>query len=190
MKRYLRRVVVFLVLAAFGAGTYLVGRTLWRQRQSDLARVAVEMLPNVAQRIQNFHRVKVRNGEKKWEVSAEEANYYEENSVVAVTAPVVSFFGSDGRVVAMRGKEGKVHVGDNELRGVELSGQIQVDVDGYTLNTEWANYEGDTDTITSPGKVRIAGHNLEINGKQMTIDLAGRRMTLKDNVQMVMQPNA
>src|SRR5262249_14428149 len=106
MKKHLRRIVVALVVIAFGGGTYLVGQTLWRQRQADLTRVAVEMLPNVAQRIQDFHRVRVRNGEKAWEVSAREANYYEADSIVVVSDPVVSLFGKDGQVVAVRGKEG------------------------------------------------------------------------------------
>src|SRR5262245_13472793 len=122
MRKHLRRIVVALVVVAFAAGAYLVGQTLWRQRQSDLARVAVEMLPNVAQRIQDFHRVKVRDGVKVWEVSAREANYYEEDNVVIVSDPVVSFYGKDGRVVAVRGKEGRVLLGGKDLQGVEVSG--------------------------------------------------------------------
>jgi len=42
------------------------------------------VLPNVAQRIQNFHRVKVDNGRKVWEVSAREAQYLENEEVVVV----------------------------------------------------------------------------------------------------------
>ncbi len=190
MKKHLRRIVVALVVIAFGAGTYLVGQTLWRQRQADLTRVAVEMLPNVAQRIQDFHRVRVRNGEKAWEVSAREANYYEEDSIVVVTDPVVSFFGKDGQVVAVRGKEGKVLVGGKDLQGVELSGGIQVDVNGYSMQTDFARYENDANTITAPGKIRIAGHDLDIQGQLLIIDLAAQRLTVKGGVEMILQPRA
>src|SRR5215470_8046614 len=108
MRTRLRWLVVAVLAVVLGAGAWLLQRDFAARRRADQARSFVEVLPNVAQRIQNFHRVKVDNGRKVWEVSAREAQYVENEQVVLVEAPVVEVFLQDGRTVSLRGDSGKV----------------------------------------------------------------------------------
>ena len=190
MRTRLRWLVVALLVIVLASGAWLVQRGFVARRRADQARVIPELLPNVAQRIENFHRVKVENGRKVWEVSAREAQYLESEDVVVVDAPVVDVFLKDGRTVGLRGKGGKVFLKARELQRVELQGDIDVQLDQYTLQTDTASYEADRGVIVAPGAVRIAGANFELHGEQMEINVAAQQLVVSERVQSTMWPRS
>jgi len=190
MRRRLRHFVVALIVALFLAGTLLLARTLWLQRQADLGNEVLDLLPQVAQRIRDFRRTRVVDGRKVWEISAREAQYFDEQNLAVVSEPFVSFFAKDGREVALRGEEGRVYLGGRELEKVELKGEIEVKFDEYELHTDAARYERARDTITSPGPVQISGENLDIRGDTMVLDLSGQQLRVEGHVRMLLRPGA
>jgi LPS export ABC transporter protein LptC len=190
MRSRVRLLVVASILIVLGAGAALVGRSLWRQHRSDVARAALDMLPDVTQRIRDFHRVKVDDGRKIWEVAAKEARYLEDEQLVVVEQPLVSVFLRDGRVVALRGKRGRVFLGGRDLEAVELSGQIDVRLGDYTLRSDFARYDRGRDLITVPGDVEITGDGLELHGKQMAIDVKAQHLKLARDVRMTLEPRS
>jgi LPS export ABC transporter protein LptC len=185
--RLRRFVIVTVVLLLVGGGTVLV-RTLWRQREAALEQQLLDLLPEVAQRIQDFHRVKVEDGRKVWEVAAREAQYYEAEGVVVVYEPLVSFYGKDGREVGLRGREGKVFLGGHDLDRVELNGDIRVSFGDYAFATETARYERSGDHIVAPGAVEITGRDFAIHGAQLRIHVPSQRLTLGADVRMTLHP--
>ncbi len=187
-KSRVRRLVVTAVVLLFAGGAALLVQELWRQRADDLRQQALNLLPHVAQRIQDFHRVQVDHGRKVWEVSASEAQYYSDERVVVVKDPMVSFFPADGRVVALRGKEGKVFLGSHDLRRIELIGGIDVQLGDYVLRTDYARYERDADVIVAPGPVRITGQAFELHGTGMEVAVGAQRLKLAEAVQMTWRP--
>ena len=184
----LRLLVVAVLLVVLGAGAWLLARNAVARRQAELRRVTVELLPNVAQRIENFHRVKVDNGRKVWEVSAREAQYLEADGVVVVQSPQVSVFLKDGRTVTLQGRAGKVYLKERELQRVELEGEIEVGLGEYTMRTDHARYEADDDRIIAPGAVEISGDNLEIHGEQMEVSVTAQRLKLTRQIDMTLWP--
>ncbi len=190
MRSRVRLLVVASILILLAVGAALVGRSLWQQRKSDLARVALDMLPGVAQRIRDFHRVKVDNGRKIWEVAAKEARYLEDEQLVMVEQPLVSVFLRDGRVVALSGETGKVFLGGRDLKAVEISGEIDVRLGDYTLRGDFARYDRDRDLITMPGDVEITGDGFELHGKQMAIDVKAQHLKLAQDVRMTLEPRS
>jgi LPS export ABC transporter protein LptC len=190
MRKRARLLVTGLLVVVLLAGSWVLGRELWRQRRDDLGRRALDLLPNVAQRIRDFHRVKVEDGRKVWEVSAKEAQYYQEEQLVRVTSPVVSFFLEDGRVVALRGTEGRVVLGDRDLRRVELEGEIRVQLGDYSLETDYARYEREPNLITAPGVVRVHGAEFDLSGEGMEVRVDDQRLTLFDEVETTLWPTS
>lgn len=188
MRTRARRLVVALVVLLLTTGGGLLARHLWNQRKGDLARQALDLLPHVAQRIRDFHRVKVDNGRKVWEVSAKEAQYYDDEEMVVVKEPMVSFFLEDGRVVALRGKEGKVFLGGRDLQLVELTGDIDVQLGDYALRAQYASYDRRTDAIVAPGKVEINGDTFDVRGEQMEISVGSQRLKLSGGVETTLRP--
>jgi LPS export ABC transporter protein LptC len=189
--RVRRLVVASLVLLALGFGAALVATGVLRQRLEDeLRRQALDLLPHVAQRIKDFHRVKVDQGRKVWEVSAREAQYHEEEQLVLVTEPAVSFYSQDGPGVALRGREGKVFLDGQELEAVELVGELRIQFGDYSLQTDLARYERKGQAIVAPGAIEITGKRLDLHGERLELDLSAQRLHVLGNVRMVLHPQA
>src|SRR6476660_5761496 len=170
MRTRLRWLVVALLVLVLAAGAWLLKGDIEARRRADQARPIIDALPNVAQRIQDFHRVKIDNGRKVWEVSAREAQYLESEQTVVVDAPLVEIFLADGRSVSLRGTGGKVFLHERELQRVDLSGSIEVQLGDYALHTDTAHYEADRGVIVAPGDVRITGADFELVGQHMEVD--------------------
>jgi LPS export ABC transporter protein LptC len=190
MRKRARRLILFAVVLLLAGGGWLLGRTLWQRRAEDLAQQALDLLPQVAQRIKDFHRVKVDGGRKVWEVAAKEAQYFQEDQLVVVKQPLVSFYVKDGRVVSLRGDEGKVMLGKRDLQQVEVSGGIEVDLGAYALSADYARYEREPGVIIAPGDVHIRSDDLDLHGRDMRIDVEQQRLTLNERVETTLWPNA
>lgn len=188
MKTRLRRFIVGLIALLLCFGTIRLWRVLSEQREKDLHQKVLDVLPEVAQHIRDFHRTKVVDGRKVWEVSARDAQYFEDERMVVVSEPAVSLFLKDGREMALSGDAGKVVIGDRELERVELSGDIEVRFGEYALRTASARYEGATDAVVAPGPVRIYGDQLDIRGDGLTLQVSEQRLSLDGNVHMVLRP--
>jgi len=190
MRTPLRWLVAALLIGLLGAGGWLLVGGLAARREVQRTRDVFEVLPNVAQRIQNFHRVRVDNGRKVWEVSAREAQYLESENVVTVDAPVLEVFFEDGRSVSLRGEGGKVFLEDRELRLVELGGDIRIQLGEYALHTDQVRYEVERGVIVAPGAVRIAGADFELLGERMEVHVADQRLALSAGVKTTLWPRS
>ena len=86
--------------------------TVQAQRHSEqrLKKLAVGLFPEADQRIQNFRRVKMRDGKKVWEIVARQARYSEDSREAVVEGPEVSLYFSDGAVIALRCREGVIRL--------------------------------------------------------------------------------
>jgi len=188
MKTGFRALVIALIVALVSAGVGLLVREYWARGQSAVDGEAIGIVPNVAQRIQDFHRVKVDKGRKVWEVSAREARYHDDRGVVIVNEPVVSFFAKDGREISLRGEEGKVALSARELRSVEMTGDIVVRLGDYALRTRSARYERLRGMIVAPGPVEISGGSLEARSDRMEIDIDHHILRLRDDVHVTLRP--
>lgn len=188
MRRRVRYLVVAAIIGLLLIGGVLLRRVFLMQQRADPAQLALDLLPHVAQRIRDFHRVKIDNGRKVWELSASEAQYHDDTHVVVVTQPLVSFFMEDGRELALQGAEGRVFLGGRDLQRVELSGGIRVQFGDYALRTPEAYYDRSDDRIIASGPVQISGRELDLEGEGLEIQVAKQRLLLRERVEMVLRP--
>jgi LPS export ABC transporter protein LptC len=188
--RVRRLVIVLIVLSVLGLVGGVAATRMTRARlERELARQAADLLPDVAQRIQNFHRMKVDKGRKVWEVAAREARYHADENTVVVIEPSVSFFLEDGRSVALTGRQGRVRLDGHELDHVDLDGEIHMQFGDYAVRTDSARYDRHDDTIVAPGHVSVIGEELDVQGDQLELDLSTQRLRLRENVRVVMRPS-
>lgn len=188
MKKHLRLTVISLVVLLLSSIGGLVARSLWQQHTRDVARVALDFLPGVSQHIQDFHRVKVQDGRKVWEVAAEDAQYKEEDEVVIVRGAALQLYLKDGRSLGLKGTDGQILLAGREVTSVDLAGAIQVTFADYVMRTERATYDHQQRMISAPGTVEISGRALQLRGDSMTVDVDAERLTLQHNVSMQIQP--
>ena len=176
-----------LVAALAGVGVQLA-RSQWAQHLRSLRTRELDFLPEVAQRIQNFRRVKMEGDRKEWEVAAREAQYFEDEQQIVVAGPELSFYLEDDQgVVSLRGDEGKIHLDGREMDRVELTGSIEVRFRDYLIETERAVYERADDTVVSPAAVTVRGRGLDLSGDRMRIEMGGQRLRLEGNVATVLR---
>ncbi|MFQ5665923.1 MAG: LPS export ABC transporter periplasmic protein LptC [Candidatus Binatia bacterium] len=188
MRKGLRLTLLGLVTLLLAAVGILVGRSMWKQRKLDVAQKGLEFLPGVSQHIQDFHRVKVRDGRKVWEVSADDAQYLEDEKTVVVRGAKMRLFLKDGGVVGLRGDEGRIALDGREVTGVDLAGDIQVTWADYLVRTERATYDHKRELISTPGAVEVSSRALQLHGDRMEIEVQAERVTLLRHVSMRLQP--
>jgi len=178
-----------LALAVLLAGLGIqLARSQWQQHLRGLRSAQLDFLPEAAQRIQNFRRVKMEGDRKAWEVAAKEAQYFQEEQEVAVQAPVVTFYlKGDETAVSVRSEKGKLYLSGRDMDRAELEGNIEVRFKDYVVKTDRAVYERASDTVVSPAAVTIVGNGLSINGGHMTVEMEAQRFHLDGNVQTVLK---
>ncbi len=181
-------VVLVLVLGIVGLQ---LARSQWQQHLRSLRTRELDFLPEAAQRIQNFRRVKMEGDRKAWEVAAREAQYFEEDGQIAIEGPHVSLFlKGDQGVVSITGNQGRIFLSGREMDRVEVEGGIEVHFKDYVVKTDRAVYERSSDTVVSPLPVTIDGNGLALRGSRMTVEMETQRLRLDGKVETVLRQDA
>jgi len=188
MRTRLRRTLIAIVVLLFGTVGWLVGRSMWQQHKHDLVEKGLEYLPGVSQHIQDFRRVKIQDGRKVWEVAAEDAQYFDDEKVVVIRRAMLQWFLKDGRIVSLKGDEGRITLAGRDVSSVALSGDVEVQMTDYVVHAGHADYDHERQVIVAPGAVQIAGRALELTGSDMEVDVQAQRLMLHHEVSMVVQP--
>jgi len=190
-RKRLRAALLIVVGAALGGIGYLVSRNVVAHGGNALAEVGSDFLPQVAQRIQNFRRVKVEHGRMVWEITAKDAQFFEPENQIVVLEPQVTFFMKEqGRQAHLRGAEGRITLAGHEMSALMLRGTVVVQLGDMQLETEEATYDRTKDLITSPGDVTIHGRTLDVRGRGMEVQVGPQHMRLLRDVHTTVHGDA
>jgi LPS export ABC transporter protein LptC len=133
----------------------------------------------------------MENGRTVWEVTAKDAQYFEQDSQIVVVEPRMTFFLEDGRREAhVTGSEGRITLDGRELRSLTLRGTVAVRLDDLELETAEATYDRERDMITSPTLVTIRGKEIELTGRGMEVDVGPQHVRLLDDVHTTIRRDA
>ncbi len=178
---------IALVLLLGGVTIQLV-RSQWTQHLRGLRSAQLDFLPEAAQRIQNFRRVKMEGDRKAWEIAAREAQYFEDEQQVKVEAPEVTLFlKGDQGMVSIRGDQGKLFLNGRDMDRAELQGAIEVRFKDYLVKSDRAIYERASDTVITPAAVTITGNGLVVSGERMTVEMEAQRLHLDGSVETILK---
>jgi LPS export ABC transporter protein LptC len=182
-------VVVAVALAGIG---YQVWRNVLERVPRSLQELGMELLPEVAQHIRNFHRVKVKNGRMEWDIKADDARYFEKESAIVVRKPELSIYTEAGVLQAwVASDEGRlVLAGQDQLTSVVLTGAVILWLGDMELRTDSATYDREGDLITAPGAVTITGRDMDVQAQGMQVDVTPQRIHLLDDVHTVLRSDA
>jgi LPS export ABC transporter protein LptC len=195
MRRTRLRAALLVVVAVTLVGIgFLVRRNVSARRAHTVLDLGADFLPEVAQHIQKFHRVKMENGRTTWEITARDAQYYQESKEIVVREPHMTFFlQRDGRQVHVSGAEGRLLLegeSRSELRTLTLRGSVVVQLDDLQLKTEEATYDRATDLITAPQLVTIHGRTIDVRGQGMELRVGPQQVRLLEAVHTVLRSDA
>ena len=182
--------LIAILLSLAGVG-YKVAETIIANKLRDIRRnplEALNYLPESALHMKDFHRSKIEDGRKVWEIFGDEANYYKEQKEAVVQKPRFYFYDKKGQTAEATGDVARIYLNDKELEKMELQGRIQVSYQGYVLKSEEAIYTPAKDQIVLPSKAVMVSDGLELEGSSMEVELQGKKVRLLRNVKTKLEP--
>lgn len=158
-----------LLLGIIVLSGYLVkGYLAYREIRENPAKL-IEAIPegtNIV--LGEVRHTAVREGKKEWVLEATSVNYSESSRDAVFNDVQVTFFMNDGNVVSLKGQKGIINTGSNDM---QVSGNVRVEMDTYTLETEIIDYNHQTRHIASQTPVHIRGRDFELRANAMQVDL-------------------
>ncbi len=186
-----RRVILLLgILISLGAVTYKVTDVLRRahkELESNPVK-ALDYLPESALQLKDFHRAKIEDGRKVWELFGEEANYFKEQKEALIKKPRFYYYNKKGDVAETVGDEAQLYLNEKELERMDLRGDIRVTFQGYVLKSDEANYLPAQDEIILPNHTTVTGEGIEVEGARMEVELQDKKIRLVNAVKTKIEP--
>lgn len=190
--RKTRRVILLLaIVLSLGGVTYKVVDTVVMSKAREIRKnplKALDYLPESALRIKDFHRAKVENGRKVWELFGDEANYSKEQREATIKNPRFYYYDVDGNTAETSGAEARLFLSEKDLEKLQLEGGVRVSYQDFVLNSEEAVYFPAKEVIVFPRKVTMVGDGMELEGSSMEVALQDQTVRLERNVKTKLEP--
>jgi len=190
MRKVRRSFLLLAILVSLGGVTYKVAEIIGRMQEQITANplTALDYLPESTLRMKDFHRSKIEDGRKVWELFGEEARYYKEQKEAVIKKPKFFYYDKEGEVAESQGDEARMYLNDKELERMELRGDIEVSFQGYVLKSEEANYLPAKDQIVLPSHTTVVGEGIAVEGSRMEIELEAKKIRLIQAVKTKIEP--
>jgi LPS export ABC transporter protein LptC len=190
MRKSRRTILLLAILLSLGGvgykATEFVQRVQKEIKKNPLK--ALDYLPESALHMKEFHRAKIENGRKLWELFGDEASYFKEQKEAIIKKPRFYYYDKKGEVVETTGDLAHLYINEKELERMELRGDIQVSFQGYVLKSEEANYLPAKDQVILPNRTTVVGEGIELEGSRMEIELEDRKIRLVHRVKTKIEP--
>ena len=190
MRKARRSILLLVIFLSLGGVAYKVADVL-RVMQQEIRqnpRKILDYLPDSALHMKDFHRAKVENGRKIWELFGDEANYNKDQKEAVIKKPRFYYYDKKGAVIETTGDEARIFLNEKELERMELRGDIQVSFEGYLLKSEQANYLATKDQIMLPSRTTVVGEGIELEGSRMEVEMEAKKIRLIQDVKTKMEP--
>jgi LPS export ABC transporter protein LptC len=180
------------IVLSLGAVGYKIVETIVVNKAREIRQNpmrALDHLPESALRIKDFHRSKIENGRKVWELFGEEANYSKEQREAVIKKPKFYFYDKQGEKAETEGEEARLFLTEKELEKMEIQGGIRLSYKGFVLESEQAHYFPSKEQILFPQKVTLVGDGLALEGSTMEVALEDQKIRLEQNVKTKFEPD-
>jgi LPS export ABC transporter protein LptC len=185
-----RSLLLIALLLSLGAVTYKVVQTVsTTQREVRKNPVtALSYLPESSLHVKEFRRSKVENGRKVWEVTGEEADYFKEQNEAVIKKPRFLYYNRNGQAAETNGEIARLYLGENELKKMQIEGNIQVKYEQYLLKSAEAIYLPAQQRVVLPKRTTVTGDGMELEGSRMEVDLETQIIRMFDDVKTKIEP--
>ena len=190
MRKARRSILLAAILVSLAAITYKVSDILRRVHKEIKASPvkALDYLPESALRLKEFHRAKIEDGRKVWELFGDEASYFKEQKEALIKKPRFYYYDKKGEVAETKGNEALLYLNEKELERMELHGDVQVKFQGYLLKSDEANYLPAKDQIVLPNRTTVTGEGIELEGARMEVEIQDKKVRLVRAVKSKIEP--
>ena len=191
MRKTRRAILLVVILLSLGGVAFKVAEVVQKMNKVDVKNpVAVlDALPESTLRIKDFHRAKIEDGRKVWELFGDEANYLKEKREAVITKPRFLYYDKKDEAAETSAERAHVFLNEKELERLELKGGVRVAMKGYVLTSETANYLPAKEQISLPSRTRVVGEGISIEGASMEVELEGKKIRMVRDVKTKIEPD-
>jgi len=190
MRKLRRPILLVAIFLSLGAVAYKVTEIVQRV-QKEIKKnplKTLDYLPESSLHMKDFHRSKIEDGRKVWELFGEEASYFKEQKEAVIKRPKFYYYDKKGEVAETLGNEAHIFLNEKEMEKLELRGAVQVTFQGYVLNSDEANYLPAKDQIILPNRTTVVGEGLSLEGARMEVEMEEKKIRLLRNVKTKIEP--
>jgi LPS export ABC transporter protein LptC len=191
MRKARRLILLVAIFASLGGVAYKVADTVWINKILDIKKdplKALDSLPEAALSIRDFHRAKIENGRKVWELFGDEADYLKEQKEAVIKKPRFYYYDKKGERAETSGDVAHLFFSENQLEKMHLKGGVHVAFQGYVLKSDEAIYLPAKEQIVMPSRTTVVGDGLEVEGSRMEVELEDQKVRLLQNVKTKIEP--
>ena len=178
---------IALLVVALLVAVAIVLRSGREQRIGDVFDVpglGEQVIPELLQRIRDFHRVVTRRGEKILEISAREASYYRDRAAIEILEPRLVFFHQGERVGSIEASKGTLVLDNTELASADLTGDVRLTLTKFEISADSMRYDRPQEQIQARGVTKVASPEIALEGRDMLFDLRAQKLTVGAGVAM------
>jgi LPS export ABC transporter protein LptC len=191
MRKTRRFILLMAIVISLGAVAYKVTDTVQSMKkeiEKNPLKV-LDYLPESALQMKDFHRAKIENGRKVWELFGDEAQYFKDQKEAVIKKPRFLYYDKKGEASETSGDEARIYLNEKELEKLVLRGSIRVNFQGFVLQSEEASYLPAKDQIVLPHRTKVVGDGLELEGASMEVELETKKIRLVNNVKTKLEPD-
>jgi LPS export ABC transporter protein LptC len=178
------------ILLSLGGVTYKVVEVVRQMKKVDIkSPVAIlDSMPDAVLHIKDFHRAKIENGRKVWELFGDEAHYLKDKREALIKKPRFLYYDKKDQAAETSAESAHIFLNEKELERLELKGGVRVTMQGYVLTSESANYLPAKEQISLPSRTQVVGEGISIEGASMEVELEDKKIRLLHNVKTKIEP--
>jgi LPS export ABC transporter protein LptC len=136
--------------------------------------------PEKKAQMESLSLTEIEKGDKRWLLNASRAEYLRERHEIRIEDIELEFYGPDQEVIYVRAEQGLVNTKDRDLA---LKGEVTLKQGDFTIRAPEVRYVAKDRALVAPEEIILEGPRTEISGKGLYIDLAQKRLVLKEHRQ-------
>ncbi|MBI4795493.1 MAG: LPS export ABC transporter periplasmic protein LptC [Deltaproteobacteria bacterium] len=126
-------------------------------------------------RMETLALTEIQEGDKRWTLEAQSADFLKDKMEVRITGVKVEFFGGPDKVVRVKAKEGLINT---KTRVLTLQGGVEMVSGDLRITTGTVTYQPGERLLLAPEEVTLEEPRLKIQGKDLQVKLAEKKMVL------------
>jgi LPS export ABC transporter protein LptC len=129
-------------------------------------------------RMEGLALTEIQDGDRRWVLEAKKADLNQNRLEIHISGVRVEFYGPEEQV-RVRADEGLFHT---KSRVLTLKGHVEMARGDVLIKTGEVTYQPSERTLIAPGEVFLAEPRLKVQGKNLRVDLAGKKLSLAQHV--------
>lgn len=126
-------------------------------------------------RMEALALTEVQEGDKRWTLEAQNADFLKEKDQIRITGVKVQFFGGPDKMISVKAAEGLINT---KTRVLTLKGDVEMVSGDLRITTAVATYQPAGRLLLAPEEVNLEEPRMKVQGKGLKVELAEKKLVL------------